>query len=332
MSVFYKNWITLFNIECDNIMYRILYYPFILSITLFSLLPLKVHYFFSDILAFFLRKVIRYRVSTVYVNLSRAFPEINYKEIEKLVKEFYTYLADVIVETIWSFTRSQEKVSHIISYEGTLLAKELGAERGKVVVMMAHQGNWELCSNVYSLRENLGIDMDNKNIFLVFKRLEGKIANRVIKDIRYHKNNCTLLDSSMVLRHMLKNKEENGIYVFIADQNPIIGTEYAVNFLGQPTLMIKGPEFVARKMGLPVMFFYLDREKRGKYALKALRICDDASKVPEGYVTWKFAKILEERIMANKYNWLWSHKRWKRAVNKEDILNFDNYLQDEKCS
>ena len=51
---------------------------------LLSQLPLKVHYFFGDILSFLAMNVIKYRYDVVMVNLSRSFPDKKYKELKKI--------------------------------------------------------------------------------------------------------------------------------------------------------------------------------------------------------------------------------------------------------
>ena len=48
-----------------------------------SKLPLKFHYFMADILAWLMRKVLRYRYSTVMINLSRSFPDKKYRSLQR---------------------------------------------------------------------------------------------------------------------------------------------------------------------------------------------------------------------------------------------------------
>ena len=71
-----------------------------LMVTL-SKLPLRFHYFMADILAWLLRKVLRYRYSTVMINLSRSFPNKKYKEIDRIAKDFYKHMGEIFAEAIW---------------------------------------------------------------------------------------------------------------------------------------------------------------------------------------------------------------------------------------
>jgi KDO2-lipid IV(A) lauroyltransferase len=66
----------------------------------FSLLPLKVLYLFSDIAYFFFYPVFGYRKKVVMANLMQAFPEKTEKERIAIAKKFYKNLFDMFLETI----------------------------------------------------------------------------------------------------------------------------------------------------------------------------------------------------------------------------------------
>ncbi|MBD0288923.1 MAG: lipid A biosynthesis acyltransferase, partial [Flavisolibacter sp.] len=67
---------------------------------LFSLLPLRVLYLFSDLAYFLLYHVIGYRKKVVLQNLTVAFHHKNEKEKEAIAREFYRNLCDTFIESI----------------------------------------------------------------------------------------------------------------------------------------------------------------------------------------------------------------------------------------
>ncbi|MBR5273646.1 MAG: hypothetical protein IKU33_00210, partial [Bacteroidales bacterium] len=75
-----------------------------------SKLPLRFHYLMADVMAWLLRKVLRYRYSTVMINLSRSFPDRKYKEIDAMVKDFYRHLGEIFAEAIWFGGSSYERL------------------------------------------------------------------------------------------------------------------------------------------------------------------------------------------------------------------------------
>ena len=77
-------------------MYSIFYAFFYLI----SLIPWPIVFILSDGVAFFLRKVLKYRLDVVHHNLAIAFPNKSIQERNQIAKEFYQKFADSFFETI----------------------------------------------------------------------------------------------------------------------------------------------------------------------------------------------------------------------------------------
>jgi len=61
---------------------------------------MAVLYVFSDVLSFFIYRVVRYRLKVVRRNLRHAFPNKTERERQELERRFYRHFAEYIVETI----------------------------------------------------------------------------------------------------------------------------------------------------------------------------------------------------------------------------------------
>ncbi len=66
---------------------------------LFSLLPWRLLYFISDIIALLLQHVFKYRLAIVQQNLAIAFPQKTIKERQQIANEFYQQFTDSFIET-----------------------------------------------------------------------------------------------------------------------------------------------------------------------------------------------------------------------------------------
>ena len=77
---------------------------------LLSLLPLRVLYFFSDLLYIPLYYGVRYRRNIVRKNLVGSFPEKSQEEIIRIEKKFYHFFCDYMVETIKLFSMSKKQI------------------------------------------------------------------------------------------------------------------------------------------------------------------------------------------------------------------------------
>ena len=81
-------------------MKKVQYYILYGIVFLFSLLPMWLHYCFSDLLYVIIYRIIRYRRTIVRKNLCNSFPEKSKKELRYIEHRFYAFFCDYIVENI----------------------------------------------------------------------------------------------------------------------------------------------------------------------------------------------------------------------------------------
>ncbi|HIZ86401.1 MAG TPA: lysophospholipid acyltransferase family protein [Candidatus Coprenecus stercoravium] len=293
-------------------MYRIVTF----LISLLSRLPLGFHYFLSGITAWFMRHVIHYRYTTVVSNIARSFPELSYKEIDEVVNSFYSNLADVMAESIWALTASTETIGRQVRISGQEALNKAMSLNRNAIIMVGHLGNWEIFTGLPDLRTSYGIELDNKNFVYVYKKPRSRTAEKVISRLRTKHGSCSIIEAHNIARHIIKHRDGKEAFFFICDQNPSRGTSgITVDFLHQKTYMIEGPESIAAKMGMPVLYCGLIRHGRRDNEAHFELITENAAGCPAGYVTGKFAALLEQDIYRHKGTWLWSHKRWKKRMS-----------------
>jgi KDO2-lipid IV(A) lauroyltransferase len=100
----------------------------------------------------------------------------------------------------------------------------------------------------------------------------------------------------------------------ICDQNP--GSSKGniwVPFLGRETAFVNGPENLALKFNLPVVYIHSSPMPDDGYALSCHTLYDGSAHVNQGEIMKRFANHLEQNIKEQRSHWLWSHKRWKRV-------------------
>ena len=226
-------------------------------------------------------------------------------------------MSDIYVETIWNISASREDLSKLIFIENPEVADDIYKRYGSAVVMMGHQGNWEFIGGLSGAEDKGEDSFTNANYIVAYKKLSNKVIDMLIRKIRRDNlsqvnNGGDVVESKSIFRYMVKNRGVKNFYFFIADQSPAPDAKISTTFLHQPTKMFEGAEYLATKLNLPVLYMNFDRVNRGKYSIRFHLICEDPSSCKVGDITRRYAKFLEEGIEANKCNWLWSHKRWKR--------------------
>lgn len=290
---------------------------------LFGKQPLKVHYFWADVISWFLRVPLRYRRDEMITNISRSFPTASYKSVKELVKKNYDHVAELIVEAIWFGASDLERLrkQRIVEFSNLGTLKEVFDKGKSVIVLDTHCGNWELLGGVLAYNyEGVEPPFTEENFHVVYKALYNKTWDKVFYENRRAPmpNYEGQLESSGLLRFMLKNRDNRKIYLINNDQYPAQAGCEVGKFLNQETTALKAGPALAVKLGMAVVYMEMKNDRRGHYTITFKPITDDASTMTPEEITKEYCRLLEEEIKAAPANWLWTHKRWKN--NKSKIL------------
>ena len=288
-------------------------------ICLFSLLPLPFLYGLSFIFVVLPLKIAGYRRTVVTVNMARSFPGKSYGEIQRMAGDFYRYLGRLFAETVWLFTASGKSVLRRFSIEDCQVMERLWEKGKSVVVMLPHVGNWEFLRACSCPGQKTVCGYDVQQLHMVYQRVNSPLFDKLMYTLRNrYKTGWKILESRSVARYMAKHRDRPGIYAMISDQCPgPVGRSVPGMFLNQPALMIEGPEALARKFGMAVVYGVLRQTGKGRYSLHFSLITENAAGTNPGEVSLKFARLLEKDIERNPHIWLWSHKRWKRIPSRK---------------
>ena len=84
-------------------------------------------------------------------------------------------------------------------------------------------------------------------------------------------------------------------------------------FFGYDTPCLHGAEEYAKNGNLPLVYFDVQRIKRGYYTLEIIEMVQNPAETGYGEITQKYINILESIIKRNPNNYIWSHRRWKHS-------------------
>ena len=289
-----------------------LYYPYFALLWLMSLLPLRVHYVFSDLILYpIARYVIKYRRKVVRKNLAEAFPEKPVKELREIERRFYHIMCDFIVEDLKLCSMSANQINKRMVWKGL---EHISSNPNTITVMfIGHTGNWE-----YMAAMNLWAT--GYHVVHVYHKLYNKLANRLLLRNR-EQYGCECVKMRHTYRRLLALKRANTktIAGFIADQQPKWkAIHHFSHFLNHDTAVFIGGEHIAKKLDAAVVYLSFTRPRRGYYQAEIIPITSNPSDFPDYEITDRYMQLLEEDIKREPYLWLWSHKRWSRT--KEEWL------------
>ncbi|MFT5512791.1 MAG: KDO2-lipid IV(A) lauroyltransferase [Bacteroidia bacterium] len=287
---------------------------FYLVIKPLSWLPFGVLYIVSDVLSFTLFHIIGYRKKVVLTNLTNSFPDKSEKEINKIAKNFYKNLGDLIVESVKFFSISKKQALKRLHLVNPKLLNQYAVKGQSVILVGGHYCNWEI------IAISLDLHIKHQTVAL-FSKLTNAFFNDVMLESRgrYGIKMVTTKDAN---RFFEEESSHTTATVFGADQSPTYNKNVIwTRFLQQDTAIAFGTERYAKKYNYPVIYGNIQRTKRGHYSFEVSLITDKPNETEHGYISVEHTKRLEKQILENPANWLWTHKRWKRKRKEDEQLS-----------
>lgn len=282
------------------------YIVFRLFIYIIGILPWRLMYLLSDMLAWILRTVIRYRIDIIKKNLVYALPALTPSKLDAIIQSTYKNLTDIILESLKSYTVSLEEINKRYRCVNINSVQSHYSQGLDVTLFAGHYTNWEW--GTLTLETQLPY-----HIIGLIKPIKNTRINEYIWKERSKVGTGLVSIYDRKKSELHTNHETPKGVVFIADQNPSkASSSFDVNFLGKPTKALHGGEAYARKYQTPVYFLRIERIKRGFYTITPVLITENVDILEEGQLTQMFFDVLGEQITLNPAPWLWTHKRWKR--------------------
>ncbi len=284
---------------------------------LLSLLPLRIHYFLSNILYIILYHVIRYRLYVVRHNLSTSFPEKTTQELLQIEKRFYHWFCDYIVETIKMFSMSETQMRKRMQFEGLEQINEDISKGKSVTVYLGHYCNWEWISSL-----PLHFTGDNSIGAQLYHPIENRTMDRLFlySRGRFHARSLEMKEAFGILRNWQK-EGITSITGYISDQVPGYSSmHYWPFFLNHDTPAYTGAERIAHILNTSVYYLDIYRPKRGYYVAKIIKMSEEAQNEKKFSLTENYYRLLEGSIKRAPEYWLWSHNRWKRTREEFNAL------------
>lgn len=291
-------------------MQRIASFLLKVGINLFGLLPFRVMYILSDVLAFILYRLVAYRKQVIRKNLRRAFPEKTEAEIHDITRRFYNNLTDVLLESLRLPTLSVAEAMHRYRMVNPEVVNHYLDQNRSIILTGSHLGNWEYGGLTMPAAFHGAIitaykPLTNKTVEVFFNRARARAGMEMVP-------------MEDVFRTLRKRSQEAAVFILLSDQSPSSRkSAYWIPFFGTPTAFLPGMEVLSRKFDCPVIYYRTVRTRRGFYELYFEELSAHPAVMTDKGITTAYATALERDIKKQPEQWLWSHKRWKMELNDE---------------
>jgi len=280
----------------------IIAYPFLWII---SILPFRIFYWLSDCVYFLVYYIIGYRKKVVRANIALALPHLSDQERLVIEKKSYQHLCDMFMEMIKTMTISSEEMNKRFVITNLELMKEYEQKEKSIMLIASHYASWEWLITLNQKISYQGVG--------VYKKLSNKYFDKLIRDIR-SKYNTELVTTSKTIPYIASN-QKNGIltvYALASDQSPKADRIFHwKSFMGVEVPVHTGPEMLAKRYDMNVIFAKVKKVRRGYYEATLIPISDDPKSVPNFEITDAFIQEVEKQIYEAPEYYFWTHKRWK---------------------
>ena len=285
-----------------NLLLFIIAYPLLLLI---SILPFRILYILSDVICFFVYRVIGYRKKVVRSNLALALPHLSDEERLIVEKKSYKHLCDMFLEMIKTMTISKKEMDKRFTYKNLDEYKNLEKEGKSIALMLAHYASYEWV-----------VSMNSKVSFKgygIYKKVNNKYFDSLVRRIR-SKFDAELISIDKTAEVIASNYANNikSTYGFASDQSPQLrGITHWHKFMGIEVPVYVGGELLSKKFDMNMMFLKVSKLKRGFYEAEFELLSNDVKSVPNFELMNTFLEKVEKQILEAPEYYLWTHRRWK---------------------
>ena len=265
-------------------------------------------YLIADIVYFVVYRLVGYRRGVSRRNLAAAFPERSEAERLRIERRYYRHLADLAVEFVHNLFASPAAIRRRYRLADRRLLDRYYEQGRSVVLLSAHYNNWEY------MVSSLGMQLLHHGIG-VGKPLSGRFSGPFVarRRVRYGTEVVYADDVRRVVVFYHRHRVPCAL-MMLGDQSPSNPLKsYWTRFLNQDTAFLYGAEYFARKYDYPVVYYRVDKVRRGHYEVRFSLMCEHPREVPQYTIVERYARTLERQIAERPEYWLWSHRRWKLA-------------------
>ena len=285
-----------------NIKYLFQFFFVIFLFGIFKIIGLKNSKYLSGNILTLLGPMFRSK-KIIFSNLSRALPELNNIEKEKILKKMWFNYGRIFAEYMFiKEFRNDPKESRNIIIENPEILEKIRINSQPVIFISGHFNNFELMAMEI---EKSGIDLA-----AVYRPLNNKFINPIMENIRKKYICKKQIKKGMTgTKELLLNFKKGTSIALMIDQRVSQGIE--CNLFGQKALTTTIPAQFVKKFNAKIVPVYIERKNNKKFKINFQNPLEFTKDSTIETITTKLNKLLESMILKNPDQWIWSHNRWK---------------------
>ena len=221
------------------------------------------------------------------------------KDPTSIEREMWSNYGMTFVEYI--FLKDLRNSNSHIEISGLDIVENINKENKKVIFISGHFANFELMSMELTKR-NVSLatiyrPLNNffLNPFMEYLRRKYICKNQIKKGISGVKDALSYLSDGHSIAMMVDQRLSEG---------------EMINFFGKPALTTTLPAQLASRFDLEIVPIYLERKGEDSFLMEIKNPINFISK-SKSEMTAEINRSLEQMIIRNPSQWIWTHNRWK---------------------
>ena len=236
-------------------------------------------------------------------NIKKVFPEIKPDQQNKIFKNMWRNYGKMFAEYMFMKDfRYSKKFEEKLIIENLSIFEKIKKNNEPVIFISGHFNNFELMA--------MQIEKAGINLATIYRPLNNIYLNPIMEKIR-KKFICKKQIKKGIsgTKQILKEYKNGASIALMIDQR--VSEGILSNFFGQKALTTTIPAQFVKKFNTKVVPIYIERSDDNKFKLKVYDIIEFENDHDVETITFKLNKILENMILKNPSQWIWTHDRWK---------------------
>ena len=268
---------------------------------IFKLLGYKIASLLSDFLGSLFGPLFRSK-NLIINNISKAFPKKNNKEILIIQKKMWANYGKILSDYIFIKKFRNSKLNKYLKVDGEEILNQIKNEKKPVIFISAHFSNFELMA--------MQIEKSGVKLAAIYRPLNNIFLNKVMEHIRVNHICLNQIKKGISgTRKMLTLFKKNYSIALMIDQRVSEGIK--CNFFGSPASTTTIPAQLIKKFNCKIVPVHIQRVNGINYEIKISHPISYNKNESTEFLTLKLNKIIENMILKNPSQWIWSHNRWK---------------------
>ena len=233
-------------------------------------------------------------------NLLKFSNELSKQEKKEIKSNMWSNYGMTFIEYI--FLNNFKKGQSHIDIEGENILRKISLDNKPVIFISGHFANFELMS--------MEITKKKINLATIYRPLNNFFLNPFMEHVR-KKYVCKnqIKKGRRGVKESVEYIKNNHSIALMVDQRVTEGEK--IKFFDNEALTTTLPGQLALKYKLDIVPIFIERTNNNLFKMKVYEPIKPSSFKDTSQVSEKLNKIIENMIIKNPNQWIWTHDRWK---------------------